>query len=86
MSARKGTGPEREGLAAVLRRAVAVVAVLLAGALDLRNRLVQVAHLRGVALLDVLDGLLEAADPALDGRDEFSGQGALPGVAALNDA
>ncbi len=62
-----------EGLAAVLRRTIRIVAVLLAGALDFTNRLVEVAHLRGVALLHVLDGLLEAADPALDGGDEFSG-------------
>ena len=40
----------------------------------------EVAHLRGVALLDNVNGLLEAADPALDRGDELSREGALPGV------
>ena len=62
----------KRGDRTVLRRAVAVVAVLLARALDFTDGLMEVAHLRGVALLDVLDGLLEAADPALDRGDEFS--------------
>ena len=51
---------------AVLRRAVAVGAVLLAGALDLRNRLGQVAQLRGVALLqDTINKVMGRLNPDL---------------------
>ena len=67
----------KRGDRTVLRRAITIIPVFFTRALDLANRLVQVAHLRGVALLDVLDGLLEAADPALDRRDELSRQGGL---------